>query len=167
MKTAKTIAVSLLLLPGLAGAAFAQSASPAQTADARTAPAPAPVGTAGATNTDYRLVAGDKLRIEVYKDPQLSQALQIRPDGKVTLPLVGDVLAAGRTSIELRDAISEALKEYIANPVVTAPIIGPRTLEQFTGSLRSVDITLDADALARLDKIFPGPGGPAPEAYAW
>jgi polysaccharide export outer membrane protein len=119
MKTAKTIAVSLLLLPGLAGAAFAQSASPAQTADARTAPAPAPVGTAGATNTDYRLVAGDKLRIEVYKDTQLSQALQIRPDGKVTLPLVGDVLAAGRTSIELRDAISEALKEYIANPVVT------------------------------------------------
>jgi polysaccharide biosynthesis/export protein len=120
LKTAKTIAVSLVLLPGLAGAAVAQSASPAtQSADARTASAPAPVGTTGAAATDYRLIAGDKLRIEVYKDAQLSQALQIRPDGKVTLPLVGDVLAAGRTSIELRDAISEALKEYIANPVVT------------------------------------------------
>ena len=119
MKTVQTIAVSLMLLPGLAGTAFAQGATPArQTADARTAPTPAPVGTSGAT-TDYRLVAGDKLRIEVYKDTQLSQALQIRPDGKVTLPLVGDVMAAGRTSMELRDAISESLKEYIASPVVT------------------------------------------------
>jgi len=122
MKTVMTIAVSLLLLPGLAIPSSGQTAAAApaaQTADARTPPAPAPVGTTGAANADYRLAAGDKLRIEVYKDAQLSQALQIRPDGKVTLPLVGDVLAAGRTSIELRDAISEALKEYIANPVVT------------------------------------------------
>ena len=50
---------------------------------------------------------------------------------------------------------------------VTAPIIGPRTAEQFTGSLRALEITLDAGALDRLDKIFPGPGGPAPQAYAW
>ena len=57
--------------------------------------------------TDYRLAAGDKLRIEVYKDAQLSQSLQIRPDGKITLPLVGDVVAAGRTSVELRDAIAD------------------------------------------------------------
>ena len=122
MKTAMTIVVSLLLLPGLAATPFAQSATTAdrQTADARTASTPAPVGTSG-TNaaTDYRLGAGDKLRIEVYKDAQLSQALQIRPDGKVTLPLVGDVMAAGRTSVELRDAITESLKEYIGNPVVT------------------------------------------------
>jgi polysaccharide export outer membrane protein len=75
------------------------------------------------TSADYRLVAGDKLRIEVYKDPQLSQSLQIRPDGKVTLPLVGDVPAAGRTSNELRDAISSSLKEYITNPVVTVIVV--------------------------------------------
>jgi aryl-alcohol dehydrogenase-like predicted oxidoreductase len=60
-----------------------------------------------------------------------------------------------------------ALAWLLANPVVTAPIIGPRTLEQFEGSLRSTEIQLDPDVLARLDKIFPGPGGPAPEAYAW
>ena len=60
-----------------------------------------------------------------------------------------------------------ALAWLLSNPVVTAPIIGPRTLEQFEGSLRSVDIELDGEVLARLDKIFPGPGGPAPEAYAW
>jgi aryl-alcohol dehydrogenase-like predicted oxidoreductase len=50
---------------------------------------------------------------------------------------------------------------------VTAPIIGPRTVPQLEGSLRALDIDLDADVLNRLDEIFPGPGGPAPEAYAW
>jgi aryl-alcohol dehydrogenase-like predicted oxidoreductase len=60
-----------------------------------------------------------------------------------------------------------AIAWLLANPVVTAPILGPRTMDQLEGSLRSVDIELDSDILARLDKIFPGPGGPAPEAYAW
>lgn len=90
------------------------------------APVPAqangtPAGTTPTTpvSAEYRLVPGDKLRIEVYKDAQLSQSLQVRPDGKVTLPLVGDIAAAGRTSVELRDAIAGALEEYIAKPVVT------------------------------------------------
>jgi aryl-alcohol dehydrogenase-like predicted oxidoreductase len=50
---------------------------------------------------------------------------------------------------------------------VTAPIIGPRTLEQFTGALGAIDVELDDAALKQLDEIFPGPGGRAPEAYAW
>jgi aryl-alcohol dehydrogenase-like predicted oxidoreductase len=51
---------------------------------------------------------------------------------------------------------------------VTCPIIGPRTIGQFDGaSLRALDVTLDAEALAAIDAIFPGPGGTAPEAYAW
>jgi aryl-alcohol dehydrogenase-like predicted oxidoreductase len=60
-----------------------------------------------------------------------------------------------------------ALAWVIANPVVTAPIVGPRTIEQFEGSLRSLTIELDDAARTRLDEIFPGPGGTAPEAYAW
>jgi aryl-alcohol dehydrogenase-like predicted oxidoreductase len=60
-----------------------------------------------------------------------------------------------------------ALAWLLHNPVVTAPIIGPRTLEQLTGSLRALEIKLDKSALKRLDEIFPGPGGEAPEAYAW
>ena len=78
---------------------------------------------ANATAADYRLVPGDKLRIEVYKDPQISQTLQIRPDGKITLPLVGDVAAAGRTPVALRDSITTSLKEYITNPVVTVIVV--------------------------------------------
>ncbi len=50
---------------------------------------------------------------------------------------------------------------------ITAPIIGPRTMDQFTGILKSVELKLDDEMMKKLDEIFPGPGGPAPEAYAW
>jgi aryl-alcohol dehydrogenase-like predicted oxidoreductase len=59
-----------------------------------------------------------------------------------------------------------ALAWLLANPVVTAPIIGPRTMEQLEGELRSVEIDLEPVVLKRLDQLFPGPG-PAPEGYAW
>jgi polysaccharide biosynthesis/export protein len=77
----------------------------------------------GPTDAEYRLGPGDKLRIEVYKDTQLSQSVQIRPDGKITLPLVGDVEATGHTPIELRDTIATALKEYITTPTVTVIVV--------------------------------------------
>ena len=60
-----------------------------------------------------------------------------------------------------------ALAWLLHQKAVTAPIIGPRTEEQLDGSLRALAITLSADARRRLDAIFPGPGGSAPEAYAW
>ena len=60
-----------------------------------------------------------------------------------------------------------ALAWLVKNPIVTAPIIGPRTLDQLTGSLRALEIALDETALKKLDEIFPGPGGEAPEAFAW
>jgi len=60
-----------------------------------------------------------------------------------------------------------ALAWLLANPVVTAPIIGPRTLEQLTGSLRALKIKLSKAEMKKLDEIWPGPGGEAPEAYAW
>ena len=60
-----------------------------------------------------------------------------------------------------------ALAWLLHQPAVTAPIIGPRTLDQFTGALVALQIALDQSALDALDKIFPGPGGAAPEAYAW
>jgi aryl-alcohol dehydrogenase-like predicted oxidoreductase len=60
-----------------------------------------------------------------------------------------------------------ALAWLLRRPEVSAPIIGPRTMEQLTGSLRALELTLDAQTLERLDRIWPGPGGEAPEAYAW
>jgi len=60
-----------------------------------------------------------------------------------------------------------ALAWLLHNPVVTAPIIGPRTLAQYEESLRAVELQLSAETLAKLNEIWPGPGGEAPEAYAW
>jgi aryl-alcohol dehydrogenase-like predicted oxidoreductase len=60
-----------------------------------------------------------------------------------------------------------ALAWLLHNPVVTAPIIGPRTMEQLTGSLRALEIQLSDEVLSKLNRIWPGPGGEAPEAYAW
>ena len=76
-----------------------------------------------AAANDYRLQAGDKLRVEVYKDAQLSQSVQVRPDGKITLPLVGDISAMGLTPIDLRERVTTALKEYMNNPVVTVIVV--------------------------------------------
>lgn len=60
-----------------------------------------------------------------------------------------------------------ALAWLLTRPAVTAPIIGPRTLEQLTATLAADALVLPPETLARLDEIFPGPGGAAPEAYAW
>jgi aryl-alcohol dehydrogenase-like predicted oxidoreductase len=60
-----------------------------------------------------------------------------------------------------------ALAWTLMHPAMTAPIIGPRTLEQFLNTLRVVDIKLTEETMKRLDEIFPGPGGEAPKAYAW
>jgi polysaccharide export outer membrane protein len=120
--------MNIRVLTPLAIAVLLCSPAFAQVPASRPGAAPAPALGDGARRSapvaaDYRLVTGDKLRIEIYKDAQLSQSLQIRPDGKITLPLVGDLAAAGRTSLELRDSIASALQEYITNPVVTVIVV--------------------------------------------
>ncbi len=60
-----------------------------------------------------------------------------------------------------------ALAWLLHNPTVTAPIIGPRTMEQLTGSMRALEIELSDEIMKKLDELWPGPGGQAPEAYAW
>jgi polysaccharide biosynthesis/export protein len=100
-------------------AAFCTTAAAAKDKDDKKpiAQAPAPI------DAEYRVGPGDKLRIEVYKDPQLSQSVQVRPDGKITLPLLGDIVATDRTPLELRDSIATSLKEYITNPTVTVIVV--------------------------------------------
>jgi aryl-alcohol dehydrogenase-like predicted oxidoreductase len=65
------------------------------------------------------------------------------------------------------DPANVALAWLLHNPVVTAPIIGPRTGEQLEATLRATELKLEPSVIARLDAIFPGPGGEAPKAYAW
>ncbi len=97
-------------------------------------------------------------------------------EGRRASERVQEALNRHRERIAQYEAFCEELGEEPANvalawvlhqPAVTAPIIGPRTLEQLERSMRALEIHLDEVALKRLDEIFPGPGGPAPEAYAW
>ena len=127
-RTGLVVAVVLLVTVSLAaaqtGAASSEPAATSGTASSSTAAGvPTRPSAAAAQSPDYRLGPGDKLRVEVYKDAQLSQSLQIRPDGKITLPLIGDLEASGHTPLELRDKLSEALREYVTNPVVTVIVV--------------------------------------------
>jgi NDP-hexose 2,3-enoyl reductase len=106
----------------------------------------------------------------------LGGILRKEPGGRSGEGRAVEALAADRDRIEAYEKFCDSLGEHPADvalawllhqPAVTAPIVGPRTLAQLEGSLRALEITLDDAALARLDEIFPGPGGAAPEAYAW
>jgi polysaccharide export outer membrane protein len=118
----KTLVLAAIALAPLDGAAQTTRPAPAP-ATARAARTTAATTVRPWNEQEYRLGAGDKLRVEVYGETQLSQSLQVRPDGKITLPLVGDTEAAGRTAIELRDAVTTSLKEYVTNPVVTVIVV--------------------------------------------
>lgn len=61
---------------------------------------------------DYLIGAEDIIEVMVWKNPDLSRVVNVRPDGRISLPLIGDVQAAGLTAIQLRDSISESLKNY-------------------------------------------------------
>jgi aryl-alcohol dehydrogenase-like predicted oxidoreductase len=89
---------------------------------------------------------------------------------------VQDLLTEHRGQVERYEALCAELGErpsdvglawLLHQPAVTAPIVGPRTQAQLDESLRALELTLDDKTLAALDDIWPGPGGQAPEAYAW
>jgi len=89
---------------------------------------------------------------------------------------IGDAFAKHHSQLEKYEALCRELGEEPANialawllgqPGVTGPIIGPRTMAQLEGSLRALEIKLSNETLKKLNEIWPGPGGPAPEAYAW
>ena len=117
MKHARIVSFVAAVVTAAACTITPLAAAGPKDADKKVAPGdPAPTA-------EYRMSAGDKLRIEVYKDPQLSQSAQVRPDGKITLPLVGDIAAMGVTPIELRERLTTALKDYVNNPVVTVIVV--------------------------------------------
>ncbi|MBI5855869.1 MAG: aldo/keto reductase [Nitrospirae bacterium] len=106
----------------------------------------------------------------------LGGALAPATSGRRTEQDVRQDLETHRPKLEAYEALCRELGEQPADvaiawllhqPAVTSPIIGPRTSSQLTGSMRALDLLLSAKTLTRLDRIFPGPGGPAPEAYAW
>ena len=106
----------------------------------------------------------------------LGGVLQRMKEGRRASKEVQEEVAKYRAKLRAYEALCQtwgeqpanvALAWLLHNPFVTAPIIGPRTLEQLESSLPGLKIKLTKEQLKQLDEIFPGPGGEAPEAYAW
>ena len=74
--------------------------------------------------SDYVIGADDSLHISVWKEPDLSETLPVRPDGKISMPLLNDITAAGLTPLQLSDEITEKLKKYVSDPRVTVVVTG-------------------------------------------
>jgi polysaccharide biosynthesis/export protein len=116
----KWLVVSVALLTGLVlvGSAGAQQAA------VKSAPQPAaapPMGVPVAS--DYVIGAEDLLQVSIWKNEAMSRTLPVRPDGKISLPLLHDIQAAGLTPLQLRDKIAAALAEFMPNPEVSVTVM--------------------------------------------
>jgi len=106
----------------------------------------------------------------------LGGALEKLDSGRRAEKWIGDSIEKKRPQLEKYEELCSqighppgevALAWLLSNPIVTAPIVGPRTVEQLESAVRAAAIELDTETLNKLDEIFPGPGGEAPNAYAW
>src|SRR6266566_1336400 len=121
----KTAIAMALLVSALSTGAWAQAgakdekgkdkAKPPQPSQGQSAPAPA-------VSPDYIIGPEDTLHISVWKEPDLTATLPVRPDGKISMPLLNDVQAAGLKPMQLADSITERLRKYIADPRVTVVV---------------------------------------------
>src|SRR5215471_10610953 len=127
MKTAAKFGVLLgvsllafvMFVPSGLGQAMSRQGSE-QARNEKTAAADSiPTSTPG---SDYVIGADDTLEVSVWKEPDLTVKLPVRPDGKISLPLLNDIPAAGLTPMQLKDSITEKLKKYIADPRVTVVV---------------------------------------------
>lgn len=93
-------------------------------------------------NKNYLIGVGDDLSVQVWRNPELSVQIPVRPDGKISTPLVGDIVAAGLTTEQLADAITTKLSNYVRGPEVTVIVTNPASADflrrvRITGSVRT------------------------------
>jgi polysaccharide export outer membrane protein len=101
-----------------AGSWTEESAAPASLEPAPE-PESAPVTDLSGESPNYEIGAADVIKVMVWRNPELSAEVPVRPDGRISVPLLGDVPAAGLTTATLRDRIAAGLSEYITAPDVT------------------------------------------------
>jgi polysaccharide export outer membrane protein len=168
------LSVSLILAysPGFTQQPAGKPVLSADPALPPTAPAPAASVPAGPVAVDPNYVIGpdDSLKINVWNEPKFSDSLPVRPDGMITLPLVGDIRAAGRTPMQLGADITEILKKEITDPSVTVSILminskriyffgevvkpGPMPLTPAMTILQAIDTAGGLTAFASKKKIY-------------
>jgi polysaccharide biosynthesis/export protein len=81
-----------------------------------------PPASASPVDADYKIGPQDVLRIDVWKEPDISRVIPVRPDGKISVPLLNDVQASGLTAMELAASLRESLSKYLTNPQVTVTV---------------------------------------------
>jgi polysaccharide export outer membrane protein len=117
MYTKRIILAGAALLVFAATALNGQAQNPAP--DAAKPAAPAASSPVPANDPDYKIGPQDVLTINVWKEPDVSREVPVRPDGKISLPLLNDVEAAGLTPMQLANSLTESLKKFISSPQVT------------------------------------------------
>ena len=95
---------------------------------------------------DYLIGPGDNINIIVWRNPEVSMSVPVRPDGKITTPLVEDLPAAGKTSTELARDIEKALAKFIQQPVVT--VVVTSFIGQFSEQIRVIGAAARPQALS-------------------
>lgn len=120
--TCKPFVIALALVAGAGVAAHAQQASPASTTPGSPVPASPPPAI-----TDYVIGPEDLLQITVWKNESLSRELAVRPDGKISMPLLHDIQAAGLTPMQLQEKLATALGEFMPNPEVSVTVTEVRS----------------------------------------
>jgi polysaccharide export outer membrane protein len=136
MNILRCLVISICFLPFALG--YAQPTAAKPVLSATPAPAPPPAAVAVTPNTElltlspnYIIGADDSIQITVWKEPQLSATLPVRPDGKITLPLLNDITAAGFTPMQLEADITARLTKFINDPVVSVSLIASNSKRIF------------------------------------
>src|SRR5262245_51343204 len=114
MRVLLCAAIGAMLAAGGLQAQEAAKGAPAQPRSATPAAATADAG--------YKIGPQDVLKVDVWKETEITRSVPVRPDGKISLPLLNDVQAAGLTAMELANNITEGLKKFINNPQVTVTV---------------------------------------------
>lgn len=118
---------------------------------------------AAAAPAEYVVGGGDGLQVTVWKNVDLSQAVTVRPDGKITLPLIGDVQAAGLTALQIAQALAEKFSSFVNAPNVTVTVTAATGYRVYTqGAIANGMFTLVAPITAR--QLLAQAGGATPEA---
>lgn len=113
---------------------------------------------------EYRIGVGDALQVNVWKNPELSAAVPVRPDGKISIPLIGDIMAANLTSAQLSNNITAGLESYVRNPQVTVIVVNPSSSDflrrvRITGAVNSPQSLPFREGMTVLDLVLLA-GGP-------
>ena len=141
-----------------------QPAGNEQARDTGITPAEPSTAMPPAVSANYVIGGDDSIQVTVWKEPNLSATLPVRPDGKITLPLLGDVQAAGFTPMQLANYITARLKEYVTDPVVSVSVLGVRGKRVFlAGQVHNPGPLVLTPGMTVLQAIAGG-GGLAPYA---